>query len=60
MLTRLDYSSALEYRIIRRYTNTVYYYTLMRRLVRNIYKLLSSESVILYDTNYEYQPELIP
>ena len=26
MLTRLDYSSALEYIIIRRYTNIVYYY----------------------------------
>ena len=26
MFTRLDYSSALEYSIIRRYTNNVYYY----------------------------------
>ena len=26
MFTRLDYSSALEYSIIRRYTNIVYYY----------------------------------
>ena len=26
MFTRLDYSSALEYSIIRRYTNSVYYY----------------------------------
>ena len=26
MLTILDYSSALEYSIIRRYTNIVYYY----------------------------------
>ena len=26
MLTELDYSNALEYSIIRRYTNIVYYY----------------------------------
>ena len=26
MFTRLDYSSVLEYSIIRRYTNIVYYY----------------------------------
>ena len=26
MFTRLDYSSALEYSIIRHYTNIVYYY----------------------------------
>ena len=30
MFTRLDYSSALEYSIIRRYTNIVYYYRIQR------------------------------
>ena len=31
MFTRLDYSSALEYNIIRRYTNIVYYYYYINR-----------------------------
>ena len=33
MFTRLDYSSALEYSIIRRYTNIVYYYYKIKTLV---------------------------
>ena len=32
MFTILDYSSALEYSIIRRYTNIVYYYYIPRYL----------------------------
>ena len=31
MFTILDYSSALEYSIIRRYTNIVYYYTYIEK-----------------------------
>ena len=33
MFTILDYSSALEYSIIRRYTNIVYYYIILLLLV---------------------------
>ena len=57
MFTILDYSSALEYSIIRRYTNIVYYYyyiishldynimeRLNRRLVKFIYNLLHTNN----------------
>ena len=35
MFTRLDYSSALEYSIIRRYTNIVYYYYVVLWLLKS-------------------------
>ena len=39
MFTRLDYSSALEYSIIRRYTNILYYYYYHGNIVDSIFSL---------------------
>ena len=36
MFTILDYSSALEYSIIRRYTNIVYYYNIYICIIQNL------------------------
>ena len=40
MFTILDYSSALEYSIIRRYTNIVYYYIIRKKLFKIVDTLL--------------------
>ena len=48
MFTRLDYSSALEYSIIRRYTNIVYYYYCIFKLC--VSKELESRFLV-----FEYQ-----
>ena len=41
MFIILDYSSALEYSIIRRYTNIVYYYIIMSVVVNVMLSLMS-------------------
>ena len=46
MFTILDYSSALEYSIIRRYTNIVYY------IIKILY-------IILYDCMYDFDTFLL-
>ena len=38
MFTILDYTSALEYSIIRRYTNIVYYYLLLSGFILDVLK----------------------
>ena len=49
MFTRLDYSSALEYSIIRRYTNIVYYYCI---LLKKLYIYIYTHIIYILHTYY--------
>ena len=49
MFTILDYSNALEYSIIRRYTNIVYYYYIIE--IRLFYNKMYSTCVLISEIN---------
>ena len=57
MFTRLDFSSALEYSIIRRYTNIVYYYIELSLLV--VTTLLASESYLHLMAWSQYELQIL-
>ena len=59
MFTRLDYSSALEYSIIRRYTNIVYYYYyyIITQISREYDLEINSEKSWVMIFNVKEEPE---